>query len=118
MKTRGYGALLAFTFCLISALSVLYWSNIKGQLTVSGGASGSSELPIKCVQTDRPQIALTFDTASGNEDTARILEILRSNDVTATFCDRRLGRRLPGRYKSNSRQQVMIWEITAPRILI
>ena len=45
MKTRGYGALLAFTFCLISALSVLYWSNIKGQLTVSGGASGSSELP-------------------------------------------------------------------------
>ena len=85
MKTRGYGALLAFTFCLISALSVLYWSNIKGQLTVSGGASGSSELPIKCVQTDSPQIALTFDTASGNEDTARILEILRSNDVTATF---------------------------------
>ncbi len=85
MKTRGSGALFAFTCCLIAALSILYWSNTKGQLTTSGTTLNSRELPIYCVQTAQPQIALTFDAAWGNEDTARILEILKANDVTATF---------------------------------
>ena len=31
---------------------------------------GSRELPIYCVQTDQKKIALTFDAAWGNEDTA------------------------------------------------
>ena len=37
------------------------------------------------MQTDKPQIAISFDAAWGNEDTRRILEILKKNDVKATF---------------------------------
>ena len=42
-------------------------------------------LPIYCVQTDQPQIALTFDAAWGNEDLPRILDILASHQIRATF---------------------------------
>lgn len=43
------------------------------------------ELPIYCVQTDEPKVALTFDAAWGNEDTQTIMEILRKHDVKVTF---------------------------------
>lgn len=43
------------------------------------------ELPIYCVKTDKKQIALTFDGAWGNEDTATLLSILERQNVTATF---------------------------------
>lgn len=42
-------------------------------------------LPIYCVQTKEPQIALTFDAAWGNEDTEVILSILEEYQVKATF---------------------------------
>lgn len=42
-------------------------------------------LPIYCVETDRPQVALTFDAAWGNEDTRRLSEILAAHEVKVTF---------------------------------
>ena len=45
----------------------------------------SRELPIYCVQTDQKKIALTFDAAWGNEDTADLLSILARNQIHATF---------------------------------
>lgn len=52
--------------------------------------SGSSlihekKLPIYCVKTDKKQIALTFDGAWGNEDTATLLDILEKQGIHATF---------------------------------
>lgn len=46
---------------------------------------GDRELPVYCVETQQPYIALSFDAAWGNEDTPRILEILRKHDVKVTF---------------------------------
>lgn len=46
---------------------------------------GNRELPIYCVETAEPKIALTFDAAWGNEDTGRILRILAEQEVRATF---------------------------------
>lgn len=43
------------------------------------------ELPIYCVNTDKKQVALSFDAAWGNEDTARILGILKKHNVRVTF---------------------------------
>ena len=43
------------------------------------------QLPIYCVKTDKKQIALTFDGAWGNEDTATLLDILERQEVSATF---------------------------------
>lgn len=46
---------------------------------------GDRDLPIYCVQTDKPQIALSFDAAWGNEDTKKILSILENHNVKVTF---------------------------------
>ncbi len=54
-------------------------------LTLSSSVFREKELPIYCVKTDKKQIALTFDGAWGNEDTATLLEILERQGVTATF---------------------------------
>ena len=43
------------------------------------------KLPIYCVDTQKKQIALTFDTAWGNEDIPQILKILKQENVKATF---------------------------------
>ena len=51
---------------------------LKDEITVSNTVNGR-ELPIYCVETDEKKIALTFDAAWGNEDTATILEILNSS---------------------------------------
>ncbi len=43
------------------------------------------ELPIYCVDTDKPVIALTFDSAWGDEDLNDILSILKKHNAPATF---------------------------------
>lgn len=43
------------------------------------------ELPIYCVQTDKPQVALSFDAAWGNEDTKQLMDILAKYNVKVTF---------------------------------
>lgn len=53
-------------------------------ITVSSSVGGR-ELPIYCVETDKKQVALSFDAAWGNEDTRRILEILKKHNVKVTF---------------------------------
>ena len=57
---------------------------LPDSITVSNTVNGR-ELPIYCVQTERPQIALSFDAAWGNEDTSKILEILKKHNVKVTF---------------------------------
>ena len=54
----------------------------------SGSANhlaGKRQLPIYCVQTEKPQVALSFDAAWGNEDTAQIMDILAKHQVKVTF---------------------------------
>ena len=57
---------------------------LPDSVTVSNTVNGR-ELPIYCVQTEKLQIALSFDAAWGNEDTAKILEILKKHNVKVTF---------------------------------
>lgn len=57
----------------------------SGTLIPTSGSASKKELPIYCVQTDEPKIALTFDAAWGNEDTKQIMEILKKHDVKVTF---------------------------------
>lgn len=45
----------------------------------------SKELPIYCVQTEMPVVALTFDAAWGDEDLADILATLDAHQAKATF---------------------------------
>ena len=43
------------------------------------------KIPIYCVETKKPQVALSFDAAWGNEDTRQIMEILAKHNVKVTF---------------------------------
>ena len=74
---------LAFTLMLV--LSVTYNNKIANRVVAASSSLIMNQLPIYCVQTDKPQIALTFDAAWGNEDTQQILEILKKHDIKVTF---------------------------------
>ena len=55
-------------------------------VSVSGSsAANGRQLPIYCVPTDQKKVALTFGAAWGNEDTQKILDILKEKNVHATF---------------------------------
>ena len=45
----------------------------------------SKELPIYCVDTDEKCVALSFDAAWGDEYTSELLDILKTNNIKATF---------------------------------
>ena len=79
-KYRGVGILM---LCLLLAAAGI-WNFEKGSLAVSSRV-GERELPIYCVDTAEKKIALSFDAAWGNEDTEKILEILKNHNVRATF---------------------------------
>lgn len=57
----------------------------QGSFVTTSSTVGDRELPIYCVDTQEPKIALTFDAAWGNEDTKQIMEILKKHDVKVTF---------------------------------
>lgn len=71
---------------LFAALAIIRGAAavLSGSITVSSSVNGR-ELPIYCVETDKKQIALSFDAAWGNEDTKEILEILKKHDIHVTF---------------------------------
>ena len=70
-----------FVFVLL-AFSLLFFSDQAEEVSHT---VGNRELPIYCVATEENKVALSFDAAWGNEDTARILEILRKHKVHVTF---------------------------------
>lgn len=71
---------------LLAAFAVLrgVLVTVKANVSVSNSVNGR-ELPIYCVETEEPKVALSFDAAWGNEDTQKILDILKKNDVHVTF---------------------------------
>ena len=77
-KKRG---IFILTFVFILMCSFQY---ISRYVTVSSNVNGK-ELPIYSVETEEKKVALTFDAAWGNEDTERILEILKKHNCHVTF---------------------------------
>lgn len=57
---------------------------ISDAVSVSNSSTGR-ELPIYCVNRTDNLISISFDAAWGNEDTNQILDILKKNQVRATF---------------------------------
>ena len=80
MQAVKSAAFLLATVALIQGIVKV----LPDSITVSNSVNGR-ELPIYCVGTEKNQIALSFDAAWGNEDTAKILEILRKHNVKVTF---------------------------------
>ena len=76
----NYGIFALAAVAVLRGLILTAGSNIRVSNSVNGRV-----LPIYRVETKEPKIALTFDAAWGNEDTQKILEVLKKHDVHVTF---------------------------------
>lgn len=77
-------SLVSIGFCFIIgvlAATVAISSTVKAVQT----AAQPKEIPIYCVESDKKQVAISFDAAWGNEETQQILDILDEYDIKATF---------------------------------
>ena len=83
-KYKEYAFRAVVAAMMLVALGSSYTAVTGRSITVSNNSSGR-DLPIYCVQTDKNQIALSFDAAWGNEDTQDILDILNNHDIRVTF---------------------------------
>lgn len=70
---------LMFAICIVLAATI----TVIGSVSVF--ANTDRLLPIYCVETDKKQIAISFDAAWGNDDTEQLISILKEYDVPATF---------------------------------
>lgn len=75
-----YGVFALALMAVLRGVLVAAGANVSVSNSVDG-----RELPIYCVETPEKKIAISFDAAWGNEDTAKILSILQKNNVRATF---------------------------------
>lgn len=79
---RGIGILL---LCAVLVMGGIYSFGGITLQTAGSSTVGNRELPIYCVDTQKNQVALSFDAAWGNEDTQEILDILAKHNVHVTF---------------------------------
>ena len=54
-------------------------------ITINAFAASNKKLPIYCVETEKKQIAISFDAAWGADDTDTLIEILGKYKVKANF---------------------------------
>lgn len=74
------------TLCLLLAVFLYGTKNFTSEKnTMATSYFFENELPIYCVDTDKPVLALTFDSAWGDEDLKEILSILKKHNAPATF---------------------------------
>ena len=66
----------------IALITVLTVAVIGSAVTF---AQNDRKLPIYCVETDKKQVAISFDAAWGNDDTEQLISILKEYEVPATF---------------------------------
>lgn len=73
--------------CIVCCLCLLAWGmfHVLTPATISTSQDSQRKIPIYCVETTKPQVAISFDAAWGNEDTQIILDILAANQVKTTF---------------------------------
>lgn len=73
--------LFASAACFLLAGGIWY---VREYTTVGNSVNGH-EMPICSVETEEKQIALTFETAWGEEKTGEILDILKEEKIRASF---------------------------------
>lgn len=76
------GAIVLTSLALLATSLFFYPESSE---TISSSLINNKELPIYCVEQDKPLISISFDAAWGNDDTAKILEVLKKHNVRATF---------------------------------
>jgi len=75
----------AAVFVLLIVGAVLYTQFVMQDTNDVFSAKGKEQMPVCSVKTDVKEIALTIDTAFGNDKTQELLDILDEFNVKATF---------------------------------
>lgn len=70
---------------VMSLLLVIGAASFFVPKVITANSRSTRKLPIYCVNTDQPKIALSFDAAWGNEQTQTILDICAKHDIKVTF---------------------------------
>ena len=76
---------LFFVAIMLAVVACINFFDNGGALADVFFYKNSRRIPIYCVSREDKQIALTFDAAWGSDKTQRILDILKENEITATF---------------------------------
>jgi peptidoglycan/xylan/chitin deacetylase (PgdA/CDA1 family) len=76
------GTLMVGMLVIVALMGIVNATSIQNTVETM---TTVKKLPIYCVDTNKKQVALSFDAAWGNEDTAQILKVLKDNDVKVTF---------------------------------
>ena len=71
--------------CIFLALIGIFVVGSNFGDSVFTAASSEENIPIYCVETEQPKIALTFDAAWGDEDTDQLINVLGNNNARASF---------------------------------
>ncbi len=71
--------------CVMVALVVMSMAVYKSTSASVYMGYAERKLPIYGVETDKKEIAITFDAAYGSDETVKIINILKEKNVTATF---------------------------------
>ena len=79
-KNLGAGLLMA-----VLLVSLFFLPAAAERVSTFAKANLERKLPIYCVQTEEPKIAVSFDAAWGADDTDELLRILEKNNVKSTF---------------------------------
>lgn len=77
--------LAVLTLAIVIIFLLLFALNFRGVSWVATIASERPLLPIYYVDTTEKKVAFTFDASWGAERTGQILDIMRENEVKATF---------------------------------
>lgn len=76
---------LCFIAIMLAVVGCINFFNSGGVLADVFFYKNTRKIPIYCVERDDKQVALTFDAAWGSDKTQNILDILKENEITATF---------------------------------
>ena len=83
-KLSPKNILIAFALAITAAAAVKA-APPAAKAVFSVASNSERLLPIYCVETEKPQVAISFDAAWGADDTDTLLQILEENDVKTTF---------------------------------
>lgn len=72
-------------FLLLAVIIYGIRTGYSSEKTIAAASTSTDELPIYSVDIDKPILALTFDSAWGDEDLPDILSILKKHNAPATF---------------------------------
>lgn len=83
-KLSPKNILIAFALAITAAVAVKA-APPAAKAVFSVASNSERLLPIYCVETEKPQVAISFDAAWGADDTDTLLQILEENGVKTTF---------------------------------